>query len=111
MAMTPKAGRDSLSLAPSGRPAKAPPTPKKAAFRPPPPLQPPFCEELPTAPVAKAPAVDANKELVGKLRAEKEAGLVEENKRLVTRLREAEGEVQALKHRLREKDFDLEDAR
>ncbi|OLP76268.1 hypothetical protein AK812_SmicGene43816 [Symbiodinium microadriaticum] len=91
MAMTPKAGRDSLSLAPSGRPAKAPPTPKKAAFRPPPPLQPPFCEELPTAPVAKAPAVDANKELVGKLRAEKEAGLVEENKRLVTRLREAEG--------------------
>ncbi|CAE7673562.1 unnamed protein product, partial [Symbiodinium sp. KB8] len=95
MAMTPKAGRDSLPLAPSGRPAKAPPTPKKAAFRPPPPLQPPFRDELPTAPVAKAPVVDANKELVVKLRAEKEA-LLEENKRFVHRLREAEGEVQTV---------------
>ena len=64
MALTQKAGRDSLPLAPSRLPAQAPLTPKKAAFRPPPPLQPPFREELPTAPVAKAPAVDAKNEKV-----------------------------------------------
>ncbi|CAE7568440.1 unnamed protein product, partial [Symbiodinium necroappetens] len=60
-------------------------------------------------PTPKAPAVDANKELIGKLRAEKEA-LLGENTRLVARLRETEDELAEARNHLRDAQFGLEEA-
>ena len=124
------AGWDSFPLAPSGIPAKAPPviTKAKVVFKPAPPdLQgtprpaaPPVPVEasttvpaaapaVPAYPAINAPAVDANKELIGKLRAEKEA-LLGENTRLVARLKEAEDELTEVRNHLRDAQYDLEEA-
>ena len=112
------AGRDSLPLAPSGVPSKAPPgvaarskhPPVGPVFKPPPaellqqqapiapairPAVPPIpagAPPPPTGPPTKAPAVDANKEYIGKLRAEKEV-LLAENTRLGRALRDTEEEL------------------
>ena len=117
---------DSLPLAPSGVPSKAPPAsarPKGSAgpvFKPPPaellqqqapiapairPAVPPIpagAPPPPRGPPTKAPAVDANKELIGKLRAEKEVLLAEN-----TRLRE---ELSETRRQLRDAQLDLEEA-
>ena len=53
--------------------------------------------------------MDANKELLGKLRAEKEA-LLGENTRLVARLRETEDELAEARNHLRDAQFGLEEA-
>ena len=53
--------------------------------------------------------MDANKELIGKLRAEKEA-LLGENTRLVARLRETEAELSEVRGHLRDAQYDLEEA-
>ena len=131
------AGRDSLPLAPSGVPSKAPPgsaRPKAPpagkpgpVFKPPPAelmqQQPPVAPVIrpaappipagapppPSGPPTKAPAVDANKEYIGKLRAEKEA-LLAENTRLSKALRESEEELVETRRHLRDAQFDLEEA-
>ena len=115
------AGRDSLPLAPSGVPSKVPPAsarpkgpPAGPVFKPPPaelmqqqapiapairPAVPPIpagAPPPPTGPPTKAPAVDANKELIGKLRAEKEV-LLAENGRLSRALRDTEEELAELR--------------
>ncbi|OLP87405.1 hypothetical protein AK812_SmicGene31376 [Symbiodinium microadriaticum] len=63
----------------------------------------------PTGPPTKAPAVDANKEYIGKLKAEKEALLVE-NTRLSRALRDTEEELAETRRHLRDAQFDLEEA-
>ena len=82
-------------IAPAIRPA-VPPIPAK----PPPP---------PTGPPTKAPAVDANKELIGKLRAEKEV-LLAENTRLGRALRDTEEELAETRRQLRDAQLDLEES-
>ncbi|CAE7510970.1 unnamed protein product, partial [Symbiodinium microadriaticum] len=89
------AGRDSLPLAPVAPATAVPPIPAGAS---PPPSGP-----------AKAPAVDANKELIGKLRAEKEV-LLTENTRLGRALRDTEEELAETRRHVRDAQFDLEEA-
>ena len=127
------AGRDSLPLAPSGIPSKAPPAsarpkgPTGPVFKPPPaellqqqapiapairpaaPPIPPGAPPPPRGPPTKAPAVDANKELIGKLRAEKEV-LLAENTRLSRALRDTEEELSETRRQLRDAQLDLEEA-
>ncbi|CAE7812263.1 unnamed protein product, partial [Symbiodinium microadriaticum] len=59
----------------------------------------------PTGPPTKAPAVDANKEYIGKLRAEKEA-LLAENGRLSRALRDTEEELAETRRHPRDAQFD-----
>ena len=128
------AGRDSLPLAPSGVPSKVPPAsarpkgpPTGPVFKPPPaelmqqqapiapvirPAVPPIpagAPPPPTGPPTKAPAVDANKELIGKLRAEKEV-LLAENGRLSRALRDTEEELAETRRQLRDAQLDLEES-
>ncbi|OLP90412.1 Phosphoacetylglucosamine mutase [Symbiodinium microadriaticum] len=63
----------------------------------------------PTGPPTKAPAVDANKELIGKLRAEKEV-LLAENGRLSRALRDTEEELAETRRQLRDAQLDLEES-
>ena len=63
----------------------------------------------PTGPPTKAPAVDANKELIGKLRAEKEV-LLAENTRLGRALRDTEEELAETRRHLRDAQLDLEES-
>ena len=70
---------------------------------------PPGAPPLPAGPPTKAPAVDANKEYIGKLRAEKEA-LLAENTRLSKALRESEEELVETRRHLQDAQFDLEEA-
>ena len=124
------AGRDSLPLAPSGIPSKAPPGVPKSkgsvapVFKPFPaelqqqariapvirPATPPIPAGAPpplSGPPTKAPAVDAK--LIGKLKAEKQA-LLAENTRLSGCLRETEEVLAETRHHLRDVQFDLEEA-
>ena len=133
------AGRDSLPLAPSGVPSKAPPgsaRPKAPpagkpgpVFKPPPaelmqqqqapiapviirpavPPIPPGAPPPPAGPPTKAPAVDANEECIGKLRAETEA-LLAENTRLSRAPRDSEEELAETRRHLRDAQLDLEEA-
>ena len=125
---------NSLPLAPSGVPSKVPPAsarpkgpPTGPVFKPPPaelmqqqapiapvirPAVPPIpagAPPPPTGPPTKAPAVDANKELIGKLRAEKEV-LLAENGRLSRALRDTEEELAETRRQLRDAQLDLEES-
>ncbi|OLP90155.1 hypothetical protein AK812_SmicGene28317 [Symbiodinium microadriaticum] len=113
---------------PSSTPSYASPTPKVhydagPVFKPPPaellqqqapiapvirPAVPPIpagAPPPPTGPPTKAPAVDANKEYIGKLRAEKEA-LLAENGRLSRALRDTEEELAETRRHPRDAQFD-----
>ena len=69
------------------------------------PRRPPRLLFLPLRPLS----VDANKELVGKLKAQKEA-LLGENTRLIARQRESEDELAEVRNHLRDAQYDLEEA-
>ncbi|CAE7909799.1 unnamed protein product, partial [Symbiodinium sp. KB8] len=111
---------------PSSTPSYASSTPKVhydagPVFKPPPaellqqqaPIAPVIRPAVPpipaTGPPTKAPAVDANKEYIGKLKAEKEA-LLAENGRLSRALRDTEEELAETRRHLRDAQFDLEEA-
>ena len=114
------AGRESLPLAPSGVPQKAPHVIAKAKVvfkpapadlqaprpnappvgvsRPPTPAVPASAPAAPAFPATNAPAVDANKELIGKLRAEREA-LLGANTCLVARLSDTQYDLEEASRR------------